>query len=402
MVGCAEAGERKSPVLAALKKPLDDWVGQRNADLKPQVAESRQRYKNLKNQLKRAEKDAENGKPGAEEKTLEIARELDDFQEVHPVRLYSGDVTSEKLAGLLQENNERFAILSAEGGILNVLSGDRYGSGVPNTDIYCQGFNAESIGIDRINSGTISLDHPVLSMVLFVQPVILAGLLGNKTLRGVGLVDRCLFFSPESGIGKERFDTAPVSQKIEAAFGNMVRRLLNEDQSRTLRLSAEARILYSTWYDEFTKSIPLIYGDLTGWASKFRGTVGRIAGILQMCEDGSDLISKQTMYSAILLSDYFAEQARRLLRSGGMNRTEQDAKYILNRIRALKEKTYIENSQTVLKYRTLRQYIHRDGLKEKADYNEPLQVLVDKGYIDLDGDDFEKATKIYINPGVWK
>lgn len=400
-VGCAEAGERKSPVINALKKPIDDWVRQKNIDLKPRIAESKQRYKNLKSNLHVAEKALEKGK-GDEAETIRLAKEIDDYEPVRQIRLYSGDVTSEKLAQLLQENEERFAIISSEGGILQVLSGERYGSGTANYDVYCQAYNGETVNVDRVNSGTVTMESPVLSMVLFVQPVILAGLLGNDTLQGVGLVDRCLFYAPKSTIGSERFATVPVNPKIETAYSNLIHRLLDEPQRRTLRLSDEAKEMYGAWYDQFTRDIPFLYDDLRGWASKFRGTVGRIAGIIQICEGDVDLISGETMYKAILLADYFAEQARLILRTGGLNKNEQAASYILGRIKALRKETRVDDAgRIVLTYRNLRRNTHRKDLQKKSDFNEPLQVLIDKGYIDLNGDDFDRVTEIYINPSIW-
>lgn len=402
MVICAEAGEKKSPVLNAMKKPLDDWSKQRNIDLKGEIAESKQKYRNMKNLLKRAEKDAENGKDGAEEETLRLAREIDAFESVRPVRLYSGDVTSEKLVQLLSDNGERFAILSSEGGILQVLSGDRYGNGTANYDIYCQGYNGETVNVDRINSGTVTMENPVLSMTLFVQPVILAGLLGNETLQGVGLCDRCLYAAPISTIGKERFDAIPIPGNVEAGYSNMIRRLL-EGRERTLWLSDEAREQFAGYYNRFTKDIPFAYEDLKGWASKFRGTVGRIAGILQLCEDAdSGRISGDNMMRAIILSDYFTEQARLILREGGMNQNEQTAKYLLDRVRALRDKTYADEAgRIVLKYRDLRANVNKRGLKQKADYDEPLQCLIDKGWIDVNAEVFAQVTELYINPAVW-
>ena len=46
--------------------------------------------------------------------------------------------------------------------------------------------------------------------------------------------------------------------------------------------------------------------------------------------------------------------------------------------------------------------VNRKGLKKKSDFGEPLQVLIDKGYIDLNSDTFEEATDIYINPLIWE
>lgn len=401
MIGVAGAGEKKSPVLNILKKPIDGWVKHKNMQLRPQIVESKQRYKNLKSRLARAERDFDKGKCD-EAETIRLAQELDRFEHVKPVRLYSGDTTAEKLTQLLKENDERFSIVSSEGGILQVISGDRYGNGTGNYDVYCQAFNGEPVSYDRMVAGSIVLNAPVLSMVLFIQPVILSDLLANKTLRGVGLIDRCLFFNPESSIGRDRFESPPISPKAQTNYENMIWRLLEEQQRKTIRLSDDARKQFGEWYDRITIDTPLLYGDIPGWASKFRGIVCRIAAILQMCEDGADFISGDNMFKAIVISDYFAEQARMLLQADGLNGTEHAAKYIIDRLKVLKNKTYTnEAGQITLPYRILRQNIHRKDLRQKSDYNEPLQILIDKGWIDLNGNDFNTFSEIYINPALW-
>ena len=399
-VGCADAGERKSPVLNALMKPIDGWVLQKNIELKPIVAESRQKRKNIETALRKAENDLKRGRCD-EAETIRLAQEIEDFQTVRYKRLYSGDCTTEKLTELLNENNERFSIVASEGGILQVLSGERYGDG-GNYDLYCQAYNGETVAYDRKGSGTIVLEKPVLSMVLFVQQVILEKLLGNRILQGVGLVDRCLFFKPQSTIGQERFETKPINPKIETAYSNMVRRLLNDSQSRTLRLSDDATKQYANWYNHFTQDIQFQYGDIMGWASKFRGTVGRIAGIMQLCEDGSDIVSEAVMYDAIVVADYFAEQARYILRDSGLTETEALAKYILERIRNLKGKTNIsDDGRIILPYSDLARSVHKKDLQQKRDYAKPIQALIDRNYIDVDDEDLVRFRNLYINPGVW-
>ena len=130
--------------------------------------------------------------------------------------------------------------------------------------------------------------------------------------------------------------------------------------------------------------------------------MARIAGILQLVDDGKAIISGDNMMKAVMLADYFQEQARTILRTGGMNQAEQDAKYILGRIKTMKDKTHIDDAgRIVLPYRILRQWVHRKGLEQKSDYNEPLQVLYDKGYITFNADEFDRVTELYINPAVW-
>lgn len=400
VMGIAPPGEKKSPVLNLLLNPIKEWMRRTNEGRRPLIAESKQKYKNLQRRLKKAESDLENGK-GSEAETIRLANELDSFQKIKEVRLYSGDTTTEMLASLLQENDERFSIVSTEGGILETIAG-RYQNGVANSDLYLQAFNGEPVSVDRKNSGTIILDSPTLSIILYCQPVVLNKLIDRDTLRNNGFVDRFLPFAPQSCIGRDRFNAPPLPPQVVAKYANIINRLLDVEGTIYMRLSPDARKVFADFYDGFSSSIPLVYEDLKGWASKHRGIVARIAGILQLAEDGSSIVSGDNMVKAVLIADYFQEQVRIILREGGMNQAEQDARYILGRIKTLKGKAYAnEAGQVALQYRVLRQNVHRNGLQKKSDYNAPLQVLYDKGYIDFNADDFDKVTEIIINPAIW-
>lgn len=400
MMGVAPPGEKKSPVLNLLLNPVKEWVRRANEERRPLIAESKQKYKNLQRQLKKAESDFENGK-GPEDETIRLAKELDSFQKIKEARLFSGDTTTEKLADLLQENDGQFSIVSTEGGILETIAG-RYQNGIINSDLYLQAFNAESVSVDRKNSGTVILDDPTLSIILFCQPVVLSKLIERDELRNNGFVDRFLPFAPQSCIGRDRFNAPALPPQVVSRYANTINRLLDMDSTYYMRLSPDAREVFSKFYDTFTSSIPLVYEDMTGWASKHRGIVARIAGILQLVDDGKAIISGDNMMKAVMLADYFQEQARTILRTGGMNQAEQDAKYILGRIKTMKDKTHIDDAgRIVLPYRILRQWVHRKGLEQKSDYNEPLQVLYDKGYVTFNADEFDRVTELYTNPAVW-
>lgn len=396
----ANAGEKKSPVQAILKKPFDDWQTRKNTDLKPQIETSKQTYKNLKKKLAKAESDILKSVDGAEEESIRLAQEIADFEAVRPVRLYSGDCTTEKLAQLLAENDEQFAIISSEGGIISTIAG-RYSNGEANADIYCKAFYGESVQVDRVNRDSDLLERPILSMLLAVQPIILKSLVGNAALTGVGLVDRFLFCVPPSSIGRGTFNSPSIPDKVMTEYHNLVTQLLNKRKDRKyLKFSKEARQLFADFYDHFQQvSIPRDFEGLEGWASKHCGIVARIAGILQLAEDGSCTISAENVLRAITLSDYFQEQARLVLGGTVLNEAEQLAEYVLERIKKCKEKIAERNGGYVLKFRDLQRTIHKGGLKAREDFVEPLQILVSKGYIDIQEDtDVKNLREFYVNP----
>lgn len=397
MMCIAAPGEKKSPCLNLLMSPVREWVRQTNENRKPLIAESRQKYKNLQKQLKMAEGNLEKGK-GSEEETLRLAREIDAFQKIREVRLYSGDTTTEKLADLLQENDGQFAVVSTEGGILETIGG-RYQNGIVNSDLYLQAFNAEPVSVDRKNSGTIILDEPTLAIILFCQPIVWNRLIERDELRNNGFVDRLLPFAPQSCIGKGRFAAPALPPQVVTRYANVIHRLLDMDCTCYMRMSPEARQVFSQFYDGFNESIPIVYENMTGWASKHMGVVARIAGLLQLAEDGSATVSGDNMIRAVCIDDFFQEQARTILRNGGISEAERDAKYVLERLKALKDKTFInEAGQVTIKCRALTLGSGKKKFKRKEAFYEPLQVLYDKGFVDFNADVFDRVTEIYLNP----
>jgi hypothetical protein len=95
------------------------------------------------------------------------AKEISAFQEVLPLKLFVDDVTAEKLASVLAENHSKAAIVSAEGGIFDILNGI-YTKNV-NIDVFLKGHSGDTIRVDRIGRASESILHPTLTML---QPVL--------------------------------------------------------------------------------------------------------------------------------------------------------------------------------------------------------------------------------------
>ena len=136
---------------------------------------------------------------------IKKAEELATFKEVKPLKLFADDVTAEKLASVLAENNSRAAIVSPEGGIFDILKG-LYTSTV-NIDTILKGHSGDSIRVDRIGRPSETILHPALTMLLAVQPEVLNGMMSNSTFRGRGLTARFMYCMPKSIVGKRKYRT---------------------------------------------------------------------------------------------------------------------------------------------------------------------------------------------------
>ncbi|WP_425466834.1 DUF3987 domain-containing protein [Peribacillus cavernae] len=83
-----------------------------------------------------------------------LTNEIDEQKIITLPRLITEDVTPEKLADLMAENNEKMALLSAEGGgIFNIMAGRYASDGKANLEIFLKGFSGDYCAVDRIGRG---------------------------------------------------------------------------------------------------------------------------------------------------------------------------------------------------------------------------------------------------------
>lgn len=381
------AGEKKSLALGKLSSPLTDWQDQKNTSLKSEISSSKQKYRLLKKRCEQAEKDALAGKISDEE-AVQIACQLDDFQPVRPVQLFSDDCTAERLVQLLAENKEQFAVLSAEGGILSIISGRRYSqTSDANVDVYLKSFFGEPVQVDRVNRASDTLRHPTLSMVLNVQPTAIKKLVQDEDLRGLGLVDRFLYSFPPPYEKMYLFDTAPENQTLRCAYHNLLASLLDDrDNAKYITLSPDARELFKGFCERnWNFQRPKAPRDFRGYLNKHCGVVGRIAGILQAATDKSTIVTSETMQNAIAIGDYFRQQAESLILGGAMFDSDmQFAETVYSVARDLAD------TNGEVKLRDIYRKLHR----KKTDLVEPLQILVDTNRVAESDAPFEQLATI--------
>src|SRR5262249_23330320 len=99
--------------------------------------------------------------------------------EVPPVpRLVADDVTPEAAASLLAEPKGRLAIISAEGGIFDIIAG-RYNGNVPNLDLWLKGHSGDMIRVDRKGRAPEYVPRPAMTLGLMIQPEVLSVIAGQ-------------------------------------------------------------------------------------------------------------------------------------------------------------------------------------------------------------------------------
>jgi hypothetical protein len=273
----------------------------------------------------------------------DISMQLATFREVMPMRLYVDDVTTEKLTSVLSENKGTAAIVSAEGGIFDMLSGI-YTKNV-NIDVFLKGHSGDTIRVDRICRNSESIMNPALTVLLAVQPNVLSGMMSNGTFRGRGLTARFMYCMPHSKVGERKYRTQPIPDEIARCYDLTIRNLLDEGTPQIpelICLTPEADKLLEAFSGEVENKLKNEFSDMPDWAGKLAGAVLRISGLLcratnAKCADFLDIpestwVSKEAMAGAIAIGRYFTEHARAAYTLMGADALVKQSQYALDAI----------------------------------------------------------------------
>ena len=309
----AEPSERKSAVISHMAGAVHRFEAAYNQQHAAAIERSRVEKRMLEKQQRNLEEMVLKGKAQIED-LQDVSMQLANFREVMPMRLYVDDVTTEKLTSVLSENGGTAAILSAEGGIFDMLSGI-YTKNV-NIDVFLKGHSGDTIRVDRIGRNSESIMNPALTVLLAVQPNALSGMMSNGTFRGRGLTARFMYCMPQSRVGDRLYRTQPIRDEVSRCYEVTIHNLLDEEKPQTpelIYLSPEADKLLEAFAGEVESKLKNEYSDIPDWAGKLVGAVLRISGLLcraanAKCADFQDIpeskiVSPEQMTGAIPSAD---------------------------------------------------------------------------------------------------
>jgi putative DNA primase/helicase len=277
-------------------------------------------------------------------------------------RIFTGDVTAERLQALMMEQNERMSVISDEGGIFAVMAG-LYNGGKANIDIFLKGHAGSAVRVDR-QDRTAYLDEPALTFGLCIQPDIIRRL-SETSFRGNGCLARFLFCLPVSNIGTRTAHSTPMPEGIKATYQAEVVSLLNippvlnehgKERPRTIHLDHGAAQAWEAFFNYIESNM----GEgkdlepIQDWAGKLAGAALRIAGIMAIVEHGESVsqINEPTMVRALDLAELLIPHAQAAFDLMEGDDSQHDAKHVY---RWLLEKTSLSFKLSDV-YRDLRRF----------------------------------------------
>jgi 5S rRNA maturation endonuclease (ribonuclease M5) len=384
-------GSRKTSVLNLVRKPLDEWECEQVVKLKEQKQIIESRIKTQEERIKSLRKRAVNAK---KEDYMQHQAEIVELEKSMPEsivypKLWTEDVTPERLASLLLENNQSLGLLSDEGGIFEIMSG-RYSSGVPNIDIFLKGHACSPVRVARQSRECIDLHQPCISFGLTPQPDVIRGLADKPGFRGRGLLARFLYCLPLSNLGFRKLITVPIAENIKASYKDVLWTILNRAYSKDnkgnitpRKLILEDEALKS--FKRFALEIESLMADggrlevVRDWAGKLPGAVARIAALSHVAHHAYHKnkpeecpIIQSTMEYAIEIGRYLITHALKAFDLIGSDPAFDGARYILKWIKRKKLTKFTQRDC---------HYENKSKFKRVRDLSQPFEVLTERFFI---------------------
>lgn len=373
----AKPGERKSAIIRITTKPLYNFEKEENEKRKIIIATQESKLRIIEKKIKKIE---DSGKLENIEQIEELQLEYEELKktQVKYLRLIADDCTSEALTSLLADNDGKISIMSAEGGIFNILNG-QYSKTV-SIDTFLKAHCGDSIRVDRKGRESENIDKPTMTVLLAVQDIVLEGIMSNDTFKGRGLNARFLYCNPISTVGARKFNTDKFSKILEDEYNQLIYKLLkipNEEKTKILKLSNEANKELEIFYNWLEPQLVDELEFMADWAGKLVGTCLRLAGILHCMEYSNIttgcLVSANTIKKAIEISKYFLEHSKYAYTLMGADKDTQKVKYILKKLE--------KQDRMSLKRSEILSISRSANIKKVEDIFKALDVLVEYGYI---------------------
>jgi replicative DNA helicase len=373
---------RKSAVFRDVKEPVETHERELAKGTIPEIAAARAQHeiddRTLTELYKKAAKAEGPERDALVQQAGELAQELAEAEIPRAVRLLADDTTPERLEILLAENGDRMGVLSAEGGVFDIMAGRYAGKGRSgNFEIFLKGHAGDDLRVDRVGRAPVFIRQPALTLGLAVQPEVIRSLGAIPGSRGRGLLGRFLYAMPPSIVGRRVVDPPHVPQAVRQTYLQKMEALLKlsagkdqegapagtdqegapagtdqegapagtdqegEPAERVLTLAEPA---YSCWLEFAAWVEPRLadfgaLADMADWAGKLPGAVARLAGLLHLANCVGESapcgtpIPANTMARAISIGRYLIPHARAAFDMMGLDPLVADAQYVLAWIR---------------------------------------------------------------------
>lgn len=300
---------------------------------------------------------------------------------LEPPELYADDATPEAFAELICRH-KRMTIASPEGGWFSTFGG-RYNDGRANLEVLLKAYSGDGMRIHRKGAQPLYIPAAICSIVVAIQPSVLAEMRGTKGAEDRGLLARFLKTAPLTMRGYRKMHPEPIQPVVRELYESNVKQILHAyfpvtDVEFVFSREAEAKFrAFREEHERQSRPGGLVH-EIDKWAEKHAGNVARISAVLHVAihlEEARYIpIALATITDAIRIGDYFIEYEIDLSSATRQRRDFSLAENLLGWITDQKSSVINSNDALQRKRGTV-------GLGSAEKVEEVLLLLCDYGYI---------------------
>lgn len=300
-------GTRKSAIFGAASEPLRDHERELARAWRRRHGDEAESFrdaakKRLRDATKALSKSQGTDREAAEEAVRVARMEAAKLVERPEPRLIFDDAGIEALGEALHAQGGSLAVWSAEGSALENALGRYSKNGRASPEVYLQAHAGDAIVVDRVGKEgrKLRVARPSLTWIATMQPGPMAEIVGDKMLRGRGLVARIVWCVAPHGLGSRKGEPPPVPAEVVQRYRSRISELLaGEDDRdddevlvrRVVRFDQEAKrglVALHAWLEPQLADDGAVV-ELRDWAAKWLGLVARVAALLAVERSASQV-----------------------------------------------------------------------------------------------------------------
>jgi len=255
------SGERKSPVVKLLLKPIKDAESILIEEFKRDSRMLKVQAMSLEQAIKDAEKRVKENGPKNLTGHVELAdlyEQQDELKKaLYQPQIFTTDATEEAVKKLASKNDGVVGMANAEGSSTFRNITNQYGDD-PKASTLLALYSGDEVRVNRAGEDEpILIEDGVLNMCTTVQPDAYAAFIDSDGLRDQGVLARIFAVMPQRMVGTRTKSTLlkKYNHEIQKPYNDLVFNLLTHKAPIHCIMSENANTLYERFYDEIELSM---------------------------------------------------------------------------------------------------------------------------------------------------
>ena len=310
------------------------------------------------------------------------------------------DVTTERLAVLLQDNREVTFSASADARKLVENLMGRYNPGkTTDESLYLSTYSGDLIRVDRQGRDTIVLKKPCLTLCWLVQPDMLATMLNEDSLSASGFLPRLLLCHTNAAPRRIEGEPQVLSESLRDQWTHLISTLLSAFHTAAkpslITPTPGAVSVLNIFHNGIVDRRSADLADVGAFAARYAENAWRLSVVLHAAlwagEAASRPLAVETAAGAVRIVEWFASQQLNLLAKG----RHQAAEKVESEVLELLETNLQRKNQA---FTTARE-VHRARITPTADAAKALLARMEAGGLLTGADTIPprggKPTRVY-------